>query len=69
MKNGRLNTLDSKRYLGIDVLTASKERIRAFDNFEKICISFSGGKDSTAMTHLVMEEAIKRNRKGSIVIY
>jgi predicted phosphoadenosine phosphosulfate sulfurtransferase len=60
--------LDSRRYLGIDVLTASKERIKwAFDNFEKICISFSGGKDSTAMTHLVMEEAIKRNRKVALL--
>jgi predicted phosphoadenosine phosphosulfate sulfurtransferase len=53
-----------KRYLGIDVLTAAKERISwTFDNFERIFISFSGGKDSTAMTHLVMEEAIKRDRK------
>jgi predicted phosphoadenosine phosphosulfate sulfurtransferase len=26
-------------------------------------VSFSGGKDSTVLTHLVMEEAIKRNRK------
>lgn len=52
--------MDNRRYLGIDVLTASKERIKwAFDNFEKICISFSGGKDSTVMTHLVMEEAKK----------
>jgi predicted phosphoadenosine phosphosulfate sulfurtransferase len=60
--------LDNRRYLGIDVLTASKERIKwAFDNFEKICISFSGGKDSTAMTHLVMEEAIKRNRKVALL--
>lgn len=60
--------MDSKRYLGIDVLTASKERIKwAFDNFEKICISFSGGKDSTAMTHLVMEEAKKRNRKVALL--
>jgi predicted phosphoadenosine phosphosulfate sulfurtransferase len=60
--------LDNRRYLGIDVLTASKERIKwAFDNFEKICISFSGGKDSTAMTHLVMEEAKKRNRKVALL--
>lgn len=60
--------MDNRRYLGIDVLTASKERIKwAFDNFEKICISFSGGKDSTAMTHLVMEEAIKRNRKVALL--
>lgn len=60
--------MDNRRYLGIDVLTASKERIKwAFDNFGKICISFSGGKDSTAMTHLVMEEAIKRNRKVALL--
>jgi predicted phosphoadenosine phosphosulfate sulfurtransferase len=60
--------LDNRRYLGIDVLTASKERIKwAFDNFEKICISFSGGKDSTVMTHLVMEEAKKRNRKVALL--
>lgn len=50
--------------LGIDVLTASKERIEwTFDNFERIYISFSGGKDSTVMIHQVMAEAKKRNRK------
>jgi len=50
--------------LGINVLEASKERIKwTFDNFERIYVSFSGGKDSTCMLHLVMEEAIKRNRK------
>jgi predicted phosphoadenosine phosphosulfate sulfurtransferase len=53
----------SKRPLGIDVLTAAKQRISyVFDNFPKIYLSFSGGKDSTVMLHLVMEEAIKRNR-------
>ena len=50
--------------LGIDVLTAAKERIEwTFDNFEKIYCSFSGGKDSTVMAHLVCEEARKRGRK------
>jgi predicted phosphoadenosine phosphosulfate sulfurtransferase len=50
--------------LGIDVLTAARERIKyTFDHFNKIYISFSGGKDSSVMTHLVMDEAIKRNRK------
>jgi predicted phosphoadenosine phosphosulfate sulfurtransferase len=53
-----------KRGLGFDVLEGAKDRISfAFDNFEKIYISFSAGKDSTAMLHLVMDEAIKRNRK------
>lgn len=54
--------------LGMNVLEATKERINwTFDNFEKICISFSGGKDSTVMTHLVMEEAIKRGRKVGLL--
>lgn len=54
--------------LGIDVYTASKERIAyVFDNFNKIYLSFSGGKDSTVMLHLVMDEAIKRNRKIGVL--
>jgi predicted phosphoadenosine phosphosulfate sulfurtransferase len=53
-----------KTKLGINVLEASLDRISwTFDNFENIYISFSGGKDSTAMLHLVMSEAIKRDRK------
>ena len=53
-----------KKFIGINVHEAAKERISyAFDNFEKICISYSGGKDSTAMLHMVMDEAIKRKRK------
>lgn len=58
-----------KNKLGIDVYTAAKERITyTFDNFSKICISFSGGKDSTAMLHMVMDEAIKRQRKVGVLI-
>jgi predicted phosphoadenosine phosphosulfate sulfurtransferase len=50
--------------LGMDVLTAARQRIaKAFDDFPKIYLSYSGGKDSTVMLHLVMEEAIRRNRK------
>ena len=57
-----------KQKLGIDVLTAAKLRIsEVFDNFEKIYISFSGGKDSTVMLHLVMDEAIKRQRKVGLL--
>lgn len=53
-----------KRGLGIDVLTAARQRIEwTFDNFEKIYCSFSAGKDSTIMLHLVMDEARKRDRK------
>lgn len=53
-----------KRPIDKDVYTAAKERVAyTFDNFERIFVSFSGGKDSTAMLHLVMEEARARNRK------
>jgi predicted phosphoadenosine phosphosulfate sulfurtransferase len=57
-----------KRGLGTNVLDACRERIIwTFDNFEKIYISFSGGKDSTVMLHLLMDEAIKRNRKIGVL--
>ncbi len=57
-----------KIYLNNSVLDAAKERINyAFDNFEKITISFSGGKDSTVMLHLVMDEAIKRKKKVGLL--
>lgn len=53
---------------GVDVLTLAKERVKvAFNNFEKICVSFSGGKDSCVMMHLVLEEAMKRNRKVGVL--
>jgi predicted phosphoadenosine phosphosulfate sulfurtransferase len=54
--------------LDIDVYTASKQRIEwVFDNFERIYVSFSGGKDSTVMLHLVMEEAVKRKQKIGVL--
>lgn len=54
--------------LGIDVLQAAKERIAwAFDRHEKVVVSFSGGKDSTVMLHLVMAEAIERDRKVAVM--
>jgi len=57
-----------KNYLSKSVLLASQERINyVFDNFNKVIVSFSGGKDSTVMLHLVMNEAIKRNRKVAVM--
>lgn len=53
-----------KKYLGLTVLEAARQRIAwTFDTFPRIYASFSGGKDSTVETHLVMDEAIKRGRK------
>lgn len=54
----------SKTYLQMNVLEAAEDRIRwVFDNFDKVCVSFSGGKDSTVMLHMVAEEAVRRCRK------
>lgn len=58
-----------KQYQDVDVLTAAKRRIEyVFDNFEVVTVSFSGGKDSTVMLHLTMEEAIRRGRKVGVLI-
>ncbi len=53
-----------KQFLGIAVLTATKNRIAwTFDTFPRIYVSFSGGKDSTVMLHLAAEEARRRGRQ------
>lgn len=65
---GARRTTLTRRYLGVTVLDAARERIRwTFDSFSRICVSFSGGKDSAAMLHLVMEEAIARGRKVGLL--
>ena len=59
----------SKRQLGIDVLTAARQRISlALDASERAYVSFSAGKDSTVMLHLVMEEARRRRRKVGVLL-
>jgi predicted phosphoadenosine phosphosulfate sulfurtransferase len=58
-----------KQYQKESVLEATRKRISyVFDHFEKKYISFSGGKDSTVMLHLVMDEAKKRNQKVGVLI-
>lgn len=60
--------MSNKRYLGMSVYTAAKQRIAwAFDTFPRVYASFSGGKDSSVMTHMVMDEAIKRDRKVGLL--
>lgn len=50
--------------LGVDVYTAARRRMAwAFDTFERVSVSFSGGKDSTVLLHLAAEEARRRRRK------
>jgi predicted phosphoadenosine phosphosulfate sulfurtransferase len=66
---GKKGILMPKEYIGINVLDAARQRIMiAFDQCEKACVSFSAGKDSTALLHLVMEEAIKRGRKVAVLL-
>ena len=60
--------MKKKAPLDVDVLTAAKSRIsRVFDDFERIYVSFSGGKDSTVMLALVLEEARARSRKVGLL--
>jgi len=60
---------DLKIYQSHDVLEAARTRIRyVFDHFERVYVSFSGGKDSSVMTHLVLEEAIRRDRKVGLLL-
>ena len=59
----------SKHYLSFDVLEAAQKRIEyTFDNFAKVYVSFSAGKDSTVMLHLVAQEARKRNRRFGLLL-
>lgn len=58
----------AKHGLGIDVYSATTDRITwVFDTFSRIYVSFSGGKDSTLMLHMVMDEAIKQGRKVGVL--
>ena len=58
----------AKRPLGCDVLNAATSRIhRIFDDFPRIYVAFSGGKDSAVMLHLVMREARRRYRKVGVL--
>jgi predicted phosphoadenosine phosphosulfate sulfurtransferase len=56
-----------KRSLGRNVLEAAQERVSwVFDHFPRCAVSFSGGKDSSVLTHMVMDEARKRKRKVAL---
>ena len=57
-----------KVYNNKNVFDAAIERIEfAFDNFENLCVSYSGGKDSTVMIQLVEMVAKKRNRQYDVL--
>ena len=53
-----------KEYKDDNVLVAAKKRISyIFDEFQSIIVSISGGKDSTVLAYLALQEAHKRGRK------
>jgi len=53
------NLPKTKQPIGVSVYDAARQRIaEAFDLFERIYVSFSAGKDSTVMLHMVCEEAL-----------
>lgn len=57
-----------KRYRDLNVLQAAQERIGlAIEATERTYVALSGGKDSSVLLHLVMEQAIKRNRKVAVM--
>ncbi len=52
-----------KRFLEIDVFTAARRRIEElFDNFERVYVAFSGGKDSGVAVQLALEIAREKER-------
>ncbi|NMW21724.1 hypothetical protein CV133_gene7 [Chlorobiaceae phage CV-1-33] len=56
--------MPTKKVLGKNVFVAAIDRVNyIFDNFPKIYVSFSGGKDSSVMTHIVASEARRRGVK------
>jgi predicted phosphoadenosine phosphosulfate sulfurtransferase len=55
------------QYTNKNVLEAAKDRIKyVFDEFDNIYVSISSGKDSTVLYHLVLHEAILRNRRINV---
>ncbi len=51
-----------------NVLEAASERINwTLQNFTRVCVSFSGGKDSTVMLHLAAQRARQLNRKIDVL--
>ncbi|MHA1227236.1 MAG: phosphoadenosine phosphosulfate reductase [Candidatus Hodarchaeales archaeon] len=60
---GKHSTSIHKHYLDKDVYTATIERLEMIlDEFDKYYISFSGGKDSSVLLHMLIEIAEKKGK-------
>ena len=56
-----------QQFLDYNVAEAAEKRISyIFDEFKNICVSVSGGKDSTVLAYMALKEAHKRDRKIGI---
>ena len=54
--------------LNQNVVDATQERIKwTLENLSRVCVSFSGGKDSTVMLHLTALCARKMKRKIDVL--
>src|SRR5262245_8227141 len=63
-------SIRKKSYIDKDVLTAANERIEyLFKCFDKVSVSFSGGKDSTACLHLTLDIARRLGKLPLRVIF
>lgn len=63
-----INSKKIKSYTGNSVYDETKKRIEyLFDEFDNICLSFSGGKDSGVCLNLMIDEARKRKRKFGVL--
>lgn len=59
-----------KHYRDLNVYEAAKERIRLiFQHFERVCVAFSGGKDSSVTLHLALEVAREMGRGPVDVLF
>ena len=59
-----------KIYLDKNVFEATMERIKfAFENFDNIYVSFSGGKDSGLLLNMVLDYKRKHNIKKKIGVF
>jgi predicted phosphoadenosine phosphosulfate sulfurtransferase len=58
-----------KVFTDVSVLAAAKDRVaKIVADFERVYISFSGGKDSSVMMHLVCQEARRQGKKIGVLI-